>query len=315
MSAKISMLMPVYNEEAFIEQSLRWVLEYIDEAVIVDGSPTGPSTDRTPEIIESYIQKYPKRIRYMTGKYALPDGSWDESTQRNSGLSQVTGDYLLLHCGDMIYDKKDIEMLCNAVRTFPERKVFYCLFIEFWLDEEHVRLYGGGEGTLNEWFKLPVIGDVPIISMELRPYFHHGPHLDLAEVTSEDYLFLPHAFRYHYGWISGFEAQVEKHIRNITMGAWGEPMEHVRQAGDMAIAAWAIRHVMGYKDDACSFPYIGDPPGVMNGTQFTYMLGYDDAMEMYLKKYGKELEDEIFMDHQYEEEIEVAVVHDSDSGA
>jgi len=279
---RISMLLPVYNEERLLRYSLQSPIKYVDEIIVVDGSPWGPSTDGTKAIIDEFDKSYPGKIKYLSGVFSLPDGAWDESTHRNLGLQEVTGDFLMPHCGDMLYSEIDIIKLVQALNKFPERKIFYCLFIEFWLDYRHIRLYGGH--AMEAWFPVPAISDIPIVSMDIVKEYERGPNLVLQDYNQEDFLFVPDAFRYHYGWISGFRGQVQKHIRNMTMGAWPEPEYDLRPQGESAIAKWAVKHVLSYPDMSCSFDYCGYIPVAET---FTYLDGYEEVLAELKGKYGE----------------------------
>ena len=280
---KISMLMPVYNEEKFLFYSLENTLRYVDEAIIVDGSQYGPSTDRTKEIIDNFAELYPGKIVYLSGTFIKEDGAWDEGAQRNLGLSKVTGDFLMPHCGDMIYTNDDISRLFDAIDRFRDKKIFYCVFIEFWLDQHHIRMYKNR--FMEEWFYGPAIGDVPVIAMDLIDSYVNGPHLPLVRVeAASDFLFVPHAYRYHYGWITGFDGQVRKHIRNMSMGSWAGSDLDIRSKGELEIAKWAINHVLQYPTFPCSFDYPGAIPLREN---YTYFDNYDETIKYYEGIYGE----------------------------
>jgi len=279
---KISMLMPVYNEEKFLFYSLENTLKYVNEAIIVDGSQYGPSTDKTKDIIDKFSELYPGKITYLSGTFAKEDGSWDESAQRNLGLSKVTGDFLMPHCGDMIYTNGDMARLFDAVDKFRDKKIFFCVFIEFWLDQRHIRMYKNQ--FMEEWFYGPAISDIPIVSRELINEYEGGPSLPLARtVAPPDFLFVPSAYRYHYGWVTGFDGQVRKHIRNMSMGAWEGELD-IRHLGEKAIAKWAINHVLSYPDMTCCFDYCGDVPLREN---LSYLDRHDETIEFYESKYGE----------------------------
>lgn len=89
-SPKISVVMPLYNEERYIEACLDSLLVQTYpknqmEWILVDGA----STDRTGEILESYRKEYPDLIRVAdnperTVPYAM-----------NKGISLATGEYLI----------------------------------------------------------------------------------------------------------------------------------------------------------------------------------------------------------------------------
>lgn len=280
---KISMLMPVYNEEKFIFYSLENTLKYVDEAIIVDGSQYGPSTDKTKDIIDKYVELYPGKITYLSGTFAKEDGSWDESAQRNLGLSKVTGDFLMPHCGDMIYTNDDMSRMFDAVDKFRDKKIFFCIFIEFWLDQRHIRMYKNQ--FLEEWFYGPAISDIPIVARDIIREYINGPGLPLVRtVTPSDFIFIPHAYRYHYGWVSGFGGQVRKHIRNMSMGAWEGSELDIRHLGKEAIAKWAINHVLQYPDSNGCFDYYGIVP--LRG-EYTYMDNYEEAIKHYEEMYGE----------------------------
>lgn len=89
-NAFISVVMPVYNEEKYIENCIDSLLlqDYPQECmewIFVDGM----STDRTRELIGAYIEKYPKLIKLLsnpnkTVPYAM-----------NIGIKEATGKYII----------------------------------------------------------------------------------------------------------------------------------------------------------------------------------------------------------------------------
>ncbi len=284
----IALVVPVYNEEDMLRQSLRDPLKYVDEAVILDGSPNGPSTDGTRQIIADYEVQYPGKIKYLSGTYRMPNGSWDESTARNLTLANINSDFMIPHCGDMIYGDRDIEILCDAIRTYPEKRVFYCWFLEFWLDQSQIRLY-----PYMEWFTFPTIGDLNAIAMDSSIQYENGPHIIIPESykNQHNHLPLPNINRYHCGWISGFLKQVEKHYRNITMGQWGEGMNELRNSSPEKIMAWSINHVLGYPGEGCGYPYMGEPPEVMKGVEWTYNSKLDEGLKDIMGRFDDSLYD------------------------
>lgn len=282
MAKKISMLMPVFNEGLLLRYSLEHTIKYIDELIIVDGGPNGPSTDETKMIIDCYNKLYPNKIKYYQGIFRMENGSWDESAHRNFGLSKVTGDILMPHCGDMIYTEKDLITIIEAINKYPDKRIIYCFFVEFWLDQSNIRMYGGH--AMEAWFPVLAISDIPFVSMDLVSNYFSGPNLKIHDYTNNDFMFIPNVFRYHYGWISGFSGQVRKHIRNMSMGAWGEAGKPILETGDKGIAKWAINHVLDYKNNPCGFVYTGNPP---INTNITYLDGYDAVIDNYKTIYGE----------------------------
>lgn len=281
---KISMLLPIYNEGILLKYSLENTIKYMDEIIIVDGGPHGPSTDNSKQIIDAFDRLYPGKIKYYTGIFRMENGSWDESAHRNYGLSKVTGDFLMAHCGDMIYPDTDIYRMIEAINKYPDKRIVYCLFVEFWLDQTQIRMYGGH--AMEAWYPVLAVSDIPFVRMDLIKKYQNGPHLLIEGYTQKDFMFIHNAFRYHYGWISGFHTQVNKHIRNMAMGAWGEVGKPIFDAGEKAIVKWAINHVLSYKDMGCGFVFTSDPPIDID---ITYLDGYEDVIQKYKTIYGDDL--------------------------
>lgn len=287
MKHKISMLLPIYNEGIFLAYSLQNTIPFIDEIIIIDGSPWGVSTDNSLGIIDDFDRRYPGKIKYFAGTFALRDGAWDESAQRNLGLSKVSGDILMPHCGDMIYTETDMLKMMAAMADFPDARIIYCPFVEFWLNQKHIRLYT--ESCLESWLPVCANSDVNFLSMDIVGEYTNGPHLQLGLYTWRDFLYVPYAFRYHYGWVSGFSREVEKHIRTMTMGAWGDTFTEVKAGGERHIAAWAIKHTLSYPDMPCAFPYCGDVP---IDKEYRYDDGKDETLARYAEKYGTQFWEE-----------------------
>lgn len=279
---KVSMLLPVYNEEQFLREALRNTMPFVDEAIIVDGSPWGASTDGTADIIDDFDRLYPGKINYSSGTFVLDDGAWDESAHRNLALSKVTGNILMPHCGDMIYTAEGMAKMVSAMDRFRDKKIFYCLMVEFWLDQEHVRMYKGH--AMEAWFPVMAISDIPFMATDMVEKYYSGPKMELKQDKDEHFLFVPGVFRYHYGWITGFDFQVAKHIRNMSMGAWEEHGEEIKQSGEEGIAKWAIKHVINYAETKCSYDYCGYKPLWGN---YSYLARYDETIAKYEKKYGE----------------------------
>ena len=76
--AKLSVIIPTFNEEAFLEDALFSVV-FADEIIVIDSF----STDATPEIAKKYATKFLQR-------------KFDNfSNQKNCALKEATGDWVL----------------------------------------------------------------------------------------------------------------------------------------------------------------------------------------------------------------------------
>lgn len=277
----LSALVTVYNEEQLIESCIGSIIDHVDEVIVVDGSENGKSTDGTEEIVRSFGEK----VNYQSGTYKLLDGRWDAAWQRNFGLSLINGEYFMLIDSDEVYDEESIVELRRVIEENREIKVFYHTFIEFFCDVNHIRLAD------NPVFPVPSAGNTAIYAMELNPWFAYEgenllsggtPRIEGMNVT--DYAFIPKVVKYHYGWIKEFKRQVERHIRNIRLGGWGDHGYSLMTKGTQAVYSWAINHVMEYPEMSCSRPYVGVNP---IGIPYSSFDGMEQALREYESQFGK----------------------------
>jgi len=110
MQPKISVIIPVYNVEAYIEECLNSVVEQtfrdIEIILINDGS-----TDHSLEIIRNYTKKDNRIILYSQANKGV-------STARNIGIRQAKGEYILFVDGDDKILKSTLAILYqNAIQT------------------------------------------------------------------------------------------------------------------------------------------------------------------------------------------------------
>ncbi|MBK5214033.1 MAG: glycosyltransferase family 2 protein [Flavobacteriaceae bacterium] len=92
---KLSVIIPTFNEEAFVEEALKSV-SFADEIIVVDSF----STDKTPEIVKKYATKFLQR-------------TFDNfSNQKNFALKEASGDWVLfLDADERIPQKLKTEIL------------------------------------------------------------------------------------------------------------------------------------------------------------------------------------------------------------
>jgi len=221
---------------------LKNILPHVDEIVLVDGSPEGPSTDKTKEIAKAC-----DKVLYQSGKFATLDGAWDMAAQRNTGIAAATGDVLFFLSADMYFS--NLEMLRPVVEA-EQYKIIFCSTVEFWLDTKHLRLYSADTDVLTVSSSIlePIV-----IDTAYSPFCEENGRFVIEDAAQNDRSIIPQIVKYHLGWIRPFQQQVQKHIRHVKQHRWAEVGEKLLRGGERGLEQWAIRHVLSYQ----SIPSIG----------------------------------------------------------
>ncbi len=118
---KLSVVMPIYNEEKTLEQIVAAVQKtpYEKELVLVDDC----STDRTPEIIAELGRKWGniRAFRHETNK--------GKGGALATGFANVTGDVVLIQDADLEYDPGDYPVLLRPILDGRADVVFGSRFL------------------------------------------------------------------------------------------------------------------------------------------------------------------------------------------
>ena len=121
-SARISVVMPLYNKEAEVERALRSVVEQSlapGEIIVVDDG----STDVSRAIVERIIAEHPEAgIRLIT----QPNSG--VSAARNHGIAEAKGDYIALLDADDVWLTGYIAEVCRLMEYYPEADAYATAF-------------------------------------------------------------------------------------------------------------------------------------------------------------------------------------------
>jgi len=196
-----------YNEEVYIEASIKNILPYVEKIIVVDGSLWGPSTDRTVDIARSCGPK----VEVISGTWRDPrenerDHKWP---QRRAGLLLMPrGEdcWCMVHDADEGWLKEEIEQLVSIIEG-ADRKILGLTYYarHFWLNPWH-EIKGGiwDEGRLRV-FRL--FND----SVDFISHYKVKIKADEEEVVltnvpeREGHLDCPDVRFYHYGWCIDYE--------------------------------------------------------------------------------------------------------------
>lgn len=121
---KISIIMPVYNTEKYLDESINSVIsQSLSEwelVIVNDGS-----TDNSAAICDSFAQKYPSQIKVIHKK------NEGQFLSRKIGIENATGEYIGFLDSDDILDQNYISELIAELKTkeYPDVVCFgFCRF-------------------------------------------------------------------------------------------------------------------------------------------------------------------------------------------
>jgi len=105
---KLSVIMPVFNEEKTVQQAVRQIVSRRDvfELIVVNDG----STDQTSQILTKLSKRYKRKMRLLQQK----NGGKGAAVQL--GLKKVQGDYVLIQDADLEYDPIDIRKLTEPIK-------------------------------------------------------------------------------------------------------------------------------------------------------------------------------------------------------
>ncbi|MCL2107571.1 MAG: glycosyltransferase [Oscillospiraceae bacterium] len=139
MSAAVSIIVPVYQAEAYLDDCVRSVLaqRFTDwELILADDG----STDGSPALCDEWAASFPGQIK------VIHQANAGVSAARNAGISLATGEYLAFLDADDLYDPDYLKAMVGAMR---ENNADLCLC-------GYRRFGKTGDGERTEYPFLPV---------------------------------------------------------------------------------------------------------------------------------------------------------------
>ena len=109
MKIKVSVIVPVYNVEKFIDKCLNSLvkqsLKEIEIIVVNDGSP-----DNSQKIIDKYVKKYPEKVQ----SFIKENGG--QGSARNIGIVKAKGEYISFVDSDDWLDLDALEKMYSLAK-------------------------------------------------------------------------------------------------------------------------------------------------------------------------------------------------------
>lgn len=145
---KLSVIVPILNEEKFLPLFLESVASYADEILIVDGG----STDASVSIINDWKNRANIRL-FNIKQSGLPySDDWNESVVRNFLVDQAVGDWIMAIDADEMMDDGFRDLL-PRIMAQKEADAISFPWVQFWMNPQTVRISAPNDEhwSVNKW--------------------------------------------------------------------------------------------------------------------------------------------------------------------
>lgn len=118
----LTVLVPFYNEEVYLESSINRVLklDFIQEIIMINDG----STDKSVKIAKRLQEKNPNKIKFLNSSTNNGKGN-----ALNLSRSEILTTHLVIHDADLEYFPSDIEEMFRMAKVFPNSLIIGSRFI------------------------------------------------------------------------------------------------------------------------------------------------------------------------------------------
>ena len=188
---KISVVVPVYNNERYIDRCLVSILKQkmqdFEIIIVNDGS-----TDNSEKIINEYIEKYPKKIKYYSYQ------NRGISYTRNFGIKHCEGDYICFVDSDDYIDDNLFEKLEEYIQQNVDLIKYKCIKVNE--NYEEIEKIDGpifdcvsGEKAFNELYAKDVLMETLWLYLYKREFFKKNNLYFPEDKYHEDWAIVPYS--------------------------------------------------------------------------------------------------------------------------
>lgn len=186
---KVSVIVPVYNTEKYIEKCLNSILSQknveIEIIVVNDGS-----TDNSDKILKKFENEYPDKIKI----FEKNNGGLSDA--RNFGISKATGDYICFVDSDDYIDEKLFETMEQYMIQEIELIKYKCLRVDE--NGKHLEKVGGpvfkketGNQAFNILYGQDVLLETAWLYLYKRDFFEKNNFFFPINKYHEDWAIVP----------------------------------------------------------------------------------------------------------------------------
>lgn len=132
---KLSVIVPILNEELFLPLFLESVASYADEILIVDGG----STDASVSIINEWKNRANIQLFHIKQTGLPYSDDWNESVVRNFLVDNAVGDWIMAIDVDEMMEDGFRDAL-PRIMAQKEADAISFPFVQFWMNSQTVRI-------------------------------------------------------------------------------------------------------------------------------------------------------------------------------
>jgi len=267
----------VYNEELLVESALRSIYPFADEIVVVDGSPIGPSTDRTAE----KAANVGPRVKVVSGTFA---NKIDQRNEYIKYFSRGNDVWLLTVDGDEIWSRDNLIKVMIYASGAPLRenciKFHYLHFWKYFNYHITTGIWDTIHTRMHRLLKGSQYASHSCLSGPNGAFLSSGPVLD-------------NVFCHHYGHAQGWEKEFSRYLLYEHRGDYGQKTPEQCEVSAKSRADCMMRFVNGESERKKIKKYTGSHPLEVQwllGQHPGFLLRDEEATIQYGANYSRWLE-------------------------
>lgn len=218
---KVTACYIVFNEEDYIEYSIKSIYDFVHKIIVVEGgteavkkyaTEQGRSSDKTVDILKNIDDPENKIIVVPSPHGEVWNGDkqshcnklWKDKTEQRNAYCNLLGDsdYAFIIDGDEVWDKETLKRVEHVIFARPEVPAFRFNFHDFWQDFGHK--------SKGPWEQFT--GRKSLINLKLTGDIKYNIHTLPVTINNQDIpsLFCNDIYFYHYSYVRSNKRMKQK---------------------------------------------------------------------------------------------------------